>query len=230
MNAVDLPKVMYPINGKPMIGYLADMLEKAGVEKSIAVVGFQGQKVIDYLSDRNRFKFVWQKELLGTGHALMQAREELKNKEGVTVVLNGDNPFYTAASLKKLANKVALEKAVMAVASVKFDPSFSFGRIITDSDGHINRIVEVKNCTPEQLKLEWMNAGLYAFDNSWLWKNIDKIEKNSVSSEYYITDLVEIADSKGDRVVAVPVSHTNEAIGINTLDNLKAAEQALGKK
>lgn len=229
MQATDMPKVMYPIKGKPMVGYIADMLIKAAIKDVVVVVGYQGQKVVDYLSSRDGFKFVWQKEQLGTGHALSQAKDLLKGKDGVTVVLNGDNPFFKFETIERMVKMLDEKQAVMVVSSVELDKSFSFGRIITNPDGHIQKIVEVKNATPEELEYTWMNAGLYAFDNNWLWKNIDKVDLDSISKEYYLTDMVAVANNQSDRVIMVPVTHENEAIGINTLDNLKAAEDILSE-
>jgi bifunctional UDP-N-acetylglucosamine pyrophosphorylase/glucosamine-1-phosphate N-acetyltransferase len=227
INAVDIPKPMFPIKGKPMLGYVADMLKTIKTERPIMVVGFQGQKVLDYLEDRDQFDFVWQKEQLGTGHAVMAAEELLKGKDGTTVVINGDNPFFKPETIERIKNQLEEKQAVMAISSVELDPSFSFGRIITNADGHVQEIIEVKNATPQQLEVRLMNAGLYAFNNDWLWRTIHEIQKDDLSQEFYITDLVAIAAQKGETVIAVPITHPNEAIGINTLDNLKAAEDAL---
>lgn len=229
MNAVDLPKVMFPINGKPMVGYIADTLKELVVNKSIVVVGFQGQKVVDYLSKQGQFEFVWQTDQLGTGDALKRAIPLLKGQPGITIVLNGDSPFFKVDTIKRMVDMIEEKSAVMAVSSVELDKSFSFGRIVTDDDGHILNIVEVKNATPEELELTWMNAGLYAFDNKWLCENIDKITQDSVTQEYYLPELVEIANQMGDKVLSIPVTHSDEAIGINTPENLKAAEEALSK-
>lgn len=229
MNAVDIPKVMFPINEKPMIGYIADTLKDLPINKSIVVVGFQGQKVIDYLSTQGNFEFIWQKEQLGTGHALKQAKPLLDGQPGITIVLNGDSPFFKVDTINRMVEMMKEKSAVMAVSSVELDPSFSFGRIVTDEEGHILKIVEVKNATPEELELTWMNAGLYAFDNKWLCENVDKITQDSVTQEYYLPELVSIANDMGAKVLSIPVTHPDEAIGINTPENLKIAEEALNK-
>jgi bifunctional UDP-N-acetylglucosamine pyrophosphorylase/glucosamine-1-phosphate N-acetyltransferase len=229
MKSVDTPKVMYPINGKPMIGYIVDMLKGLEVNKAIIVVGFQGQKIVDYLGNENEYEFVWQKEQLGTGHALMEAKPLLQGQPGITIVLNGDNPFFKVETIKRMADLITERSAKMAVSSVELDPSFSFGRIVTDEEGHITNIIEAKNATPEQLELTWMNAGLYAFDNKWLCDNVDKITKDELSGEYYLTELVEIANRQGDKVLSIPVTHSDEAVGINTPDNLKIAQEILNR-
>lgn len=228
MNAVDKPKVMFPLHGQPMIGLFAPTIAELKPDTCIFVVGFHGQQVIDYMSARGDYGYVWQREQLGTGHALMQARDLLKSKSGVTLVSNGDNPLFSVATMKKMIRDMEKEDAVVAIASSRLDPDqYPFGRIVRDKTGHVTKVVEVKNCTPEELAIPDLNSGLYAFDNTWLWENIDSIERNDVSKEFYITDLIEIANSDGKRVIAVPVAHDSEAIGINTLDNLAQAEDAL---
>lgn len=229
MNAVDIPKVMFPLKDKPMVGYIADTLKSLEINKSIVVVGFQGQKVVDYLSSRGNFEFVWQNEQFGTGHAVQMAVPLLKNEPGVTIVLNGDSPFFKVDTINRIAETMKEKSAVMAVSSVELDPSFSFGRIVTNEKGHIQKIVEVKNATEDELKLTWMNAGLYAFDNKWLCENIDKITQDSVTQEYYLPELVTIATGMGDKVLSIPVTHPDEAIGINTPDHLKSAEESLSR-
>lgn len=229
MNAVDIPKPMFPLKGKPMVGYIADTLKNLNVNKSIVIVGFKGQKVIDYLSSQGDFDFVWQEEQLGTGHALKMAKPLLEGQPGITIVLNGDSPFFKVDTINRMAEMMEEKSAVIAVSSVELDPSFSFGRIVTNEDGHILRIVEVKNATEDELKLTWMNAGLYAFDNKWLCENVDKITQDSITQEYYLPELVSIANEMGDKVLSIPVTHPDEAIGINTPDNLKFAEESLSR-
>lgn len=227
LNATDKPKAMYPINGKPMVGYFADLISKIAPKKKIFVVGFYGQQVVDYMSYLGDYEFVWQEEQLGTGHAVAKAQAILGNLAGTTVVINVDNPFFKPETIFKLVEQITNNDAVIAIATVKLDPSYYFGRVITDNNNHIKEIVEVKNATPEQLKISTMNAGLYVFNNKWLWENIKKINLDRIYKEYCLPDLVKIAVSNGKKVVGVEVSHKNEAIGINTLQNLELAEQAI---
>ena len=229
INAKNLPKAMYPINNIPMVGYFIDKINKIKPDKTIIVVGFQGQKVVDYINSQS-WEIVWQREQLGTGHAVAQAKKNLVKEKGITIVVNVDNPFFNIQTFKNIASKLRQQKAVIAISSVELDENFSYGRLDEDSSGHIKRIIEVKNATPNELKIKKMNAGLYAFDNKWLWKNLEKLKIDKISGEYYLTDLVAVADKNHDKVIACPIIHIDEAIGINTLDNLRAAEKALEKK
>lgn len=224
INAKDIPKNMYPINGKPMIGYFVDKIKDINPQKTVIVVGFRGENIVDYLKKYN-YSFVWQKKRLGTGHATLQAKKELINFDGITFVVNGDNPFFQVNTYLGLSKKLVSEQAVMGLVSVKLDPKFSYGRLDIDGTGHVRRIIEVKNAVAGELKIKEMNAGLYAFDNKWLWKNINKLEKNKLTGEYYITDLVEIANRQNEKIIAYEIINPQEAIGINTKEHLELAQK-----
>ena len=116
--------------------------------------------------------------------------------------------------------------------SVKFeDPEFwSFGRIIRDRDNEVIGIVEQKDCNGEQLKIKESNPGFYIFDNKWFWENIRKIKTNNVQKEYYLTDMIEIACKQNKKIIAMPVSEEDEALGINNPEQLKQAEEVLRKR
>lgn len=230
INAIDLPKNMFEIKGKPMIGYFQETIAALKPAKSIFVVGFHGQQIIDYLQRHGDYDYVWQKEQLGTGHAAAQAEGMLKGKEGTTIIVNGDNPLFRPETMQKMVGELSSQKAVLAISSAQLDSEqFPYGRIITDPTGHVTRVVEVKNCTSKELKIKDLNCGLYVVDNAWLWDNIGKIQRDGISQEFYITDLVEIANQEDKRVIAIQILDKREAIGINTRDNLKEAEAALKK-
>lgn len=227
INADDIPKNMFPINGKPMIGYFSSTIAALKPNIAIFVVGFHGQQIIDYLQQLGNYEYVWQKEQLGTGHAAAQAENLLKGKNGTTIIVNGDSPFYRPETMLNMTQELKNQNTVLAISAAELNPEqFPYGRIITDSIGHVTRVVEAKNCTSQELSIKQLNCGLYIVDNQWLWDNIGKIQKNDVSQEYYITDLVAIANQEGKRVIAVPIVDKQEAIGINTKEDLQEAEAA----
>lgn len=223
-----LPKAMFELAGKPMIRYNIDNLKNAGVDDIVLVVGFEKEKIIDYLKDE--VEYVEQFERLGTGHAVAMAKEKVVGKSKWVIVSYGDMPFYQPESIKKLVEKVEEEKPTMGMLTVHFDdPEYwAYGRVIRDENGKITKNIEQRDCSPEELKIKDCNPSFYIFDNEWLWKNILKLGTVNAQKEYYLTDLIELA-AKEKGVVDVPVGHEWEAFGINNPAQLKEAEEILKK-
>lgn len=224
LNARKIPKVLYPVNGRPMVSYLVEMLRHSGIGKPILVVGFQGQKVVDTFG--NSVRYVWQRKRLGTGHAVAQAKNLLVGQPGSTFVLNGDHPFFQWATLQGMVEVQRKTGATIIITSCELPSGYPYGRVILGEDGFVQRIVEEKNATPKEKKIRLKNVGLYLFDNAWLWQAMPKLTKDRVSGEYYITDLIELAVGQGKKVATAPLSDPHEAIGINTHENLEAAQKA----
>lgn len=223
LNAKQIPKVLYPVNGRPMVSYVVLMLKNFGIASPIMVVGFQGQKVIEAFG--RQVRYVWQRQRLGTGHAVAQAKDLLAGKSGITYVLNGDHPFFKVKTLQAMG-KVRKDTGATIVIAVYELPNFPYGRVILDQQGFVKRIVEEKNATEEEKKILLKNIGLYLFDNNWLWQALPRLKKDSISGEYYITDLIELAVRQGRKVAPASITDPIEAIGINTPANLVVAERA----
>ncbi|MCX6810634.1 MAG: NTP transferase domain-containing protein [Candidatus Berkelbacteria bacterium] len=224
-----LPKVMFEIAGKPMIRYHLDNLKNAGVSDIVLVVGFEKEKIIDYLGDE--VEYVEQFERLGTGHATSMAKEKVASKSKRVIVSYGDMPFYQPETIKALIEKVKTENPKMGMLTVNFDdPEFwGYGRIIRDDNGKIIKNVEQKDCTPEQLKIKESMPSFYIFNNDWLWANIFKIGRGNAQNEYYLPDLIEVA-AKEDGLVTTQIDNEWEAFGINSPEQLKEAEEILKNK
>lgn len=230
--ASPIPKMMFEINGEPIIKHSVKLIKKAGVSKVVVVVGYKKEMIMDYLGDE--VEYAVQDEQLGTGHATRMAEKNLLGKADSVIVFYGDNPLYKTESIKKLMDLYensdqGKEKPTIALLTVVFeDPMFwAFGRIIRDQEGEVQGIVEQKDCTKEQLKIKESNPGFYIFNGPWLWENLRKLKANNAQKEYYLTDIIKIAVDQGKRVVAIPVEEESEALGINTLEQLKQAEEVL---
>lgn len=222
MRSKDLPKVLHQLNGKPVLEYVLGTIREVGIRAPIIVVGFQGQKIIDKFPN---YRFVWQKSQEGTAHAALQTRDLLKDKDGYTFILYGDNPLLSADTLKRITDEVKNQKATVAIASAKASEELELGHIVTDEQGDVTGIVEKKVADEEtKRRYPWQNAGGWFVENKWLWEALPKINKNPVSGESYLTDLVELAVKDDKKVIAVPVADPAEAIGINTKEHLKQAE------
>lgn len=230
IGATDEPKVMFEVAGKPIIEWAIrpfEELKKQGIiDRLIVVVGFHGEMVVDYLGDRA--EFVWQKEQLGTAHAVRQAENLITGEEGITLISNGDHTLYSADTFKKVLNETIAKQAVLGFAIIKSSNRFgSYGRVIMDKNGNVKNIVETLNATDEQKKIPYRNPNLYAVDNVWLFEALKKVQLNPVKKEFYLTDIIEIAVGENKKIITVEIDNIDEALGINTKEDKEEAEKLL---
>lgn len=226
----DLPKVLLPLRGKPLIQYLLDSVAKLDKAiRPIIVVGYKHGLVKEQLG--KNYVYALQREQLGTAHAVWSARDKIKAKN--ILVLYGDMPLIKTRSLEKLLRLHEDRRAVISMFIARV-PNFSgpnssfldYGRIIRDKFNNIARIVEFRDASPAVRKIREINPGIYSFSTTWLWDNIDKIQTDNVSQEFYLTDIIEVAIREGRHIYSLPID-SKEILGINTLAQLKQAEQML---
>jgi len=223
----DLPKVLYPIGGKPMIKYLISTFKKAGISSPIIVVGYKKELVMKELG--KDYEYAVQDEQLGTAHAVLAARDALASHSGLTFIAYGDMPFWSKETIEGMIKLQAETGVVLVIASAEVGPDYAYGRIIRSKDGRLQKVVEEKDCTPEELKITETNGGFYLVDNTWLFDSLFKIGNVNAKKEYYLTDLISIAVKEEKGVETYKVKNPKEAIGVNDEKNIKAAEDALNE-
>ena len=206
-------KLVQKIYGKEIVKRAVENAEKAGVKDIVAVVGYKKEEVMKVLGDN--IKYAFQDEMLGTGHAVMQAKEYLKGKKGKVLVLNGDVPLIRPETLNKLIEKSIENKEYATLLTAIYDDPTGYGRIVRDEGGNIEGIVEEKDTTEEQKKITEINAGIYCFDIEALLEALEKITPNNKQGEYYITDVIQIMNNRGIKTGAVIVEDNTEILGIN---------------
>ena len=206
-------KLVQKIYGKEIVKRAVENAEKAGVKDIVAVVGYKKEEVMKVLGDNIQYAF--QDEMLGTGHAVMQAKEYLKGKKGKVLVLNGDVPLIRPETLNKLIEKSIENKEYATLLTAIYDDPTGYGRIVRDEGGNIEGIVEEKDTTEEQKKITEINAGIYCFDIEALLEALEKITPNNKQGEYYITDVIQIMNNRGLKTGAVIVEDNTEILGIN---------------
>jgi bifunctional UDP-N-acetylglucosamine pyrophosphorylase/glucosamine-1-phosphate N-acetyltransferase len=229
MGPSDRPKVLHTILGKPMLAYALDAVVASGVDgKPVVIVGHMAEHVRTVCGDA--CEYAEQTELRGTGDAVMRARPLLEGKADDVMVLVGDQPFVTADTIRRVADAHASSGATLTLGTVTVQdyedwraPFADFGRIVRKADGSVERIVEVKDATPDQLALKEINPSYYCFKGSWLWNGLSRLTSDNASGEFYLTDLLAKALSDGEKVQTVPVP-PDEALGVNTLEQLAIAE------
>ena len=206
-------KLVQKIYGKEIVKRAVENAEKAGVKDIVAVVGYKKEEVMKVLGDN--IKYAFQDEMLGTCHAVMQAKEYLKGKKGKVLVLNGDVPLIRPETLNKLIEKSIENKEYATLLTAIYDDPTGYGRIVRDEGGNIEGIVEEKDTTEEQKKITEINAGIYCFDIEALLEALEKITPNNKQGEYYITDVIQIMNNRGLKTGAVIVEDNTEILGIN---------------
>lgn len=221
----DLPKVLHPLCGKPMLWHVLEALRSVTTEKSVVVVGYGAEDVRRYVGDSA--ECVLQEPQLGTGHAALQAESLLKGNTDYVIVTYADMPLLRRETFKRLVETQRLNAGPFSLLTVIADDPRGFGRIVRKTDGTVDAIVEEYVATPEQREIKELNVGAYCFKADWLWEALHRIEKNPKKGEYYLTDVVEIAAKDNLPVQAVVHDDFIETIGINTRVHLSEAEAAL---
>jgi len=219
-----LPKVLHPLAGRPLVEYAVETVAAVTGTAPVLVVGHGSEQVRQTLGDRARY--VIQAQQLGTGHAVMQARELLLGQADAILVSYADMPLLTQATLRAIVGGYQQSGGVMSFLTIIAQDPRGFGRVVRDAAGRPQGVVEEASCTPAQLAIRELNAGVYCFDAEWLWANLSHIPL-SPKGEYYLTDTVALAVSQGRIAHAVQTSDEAELIGINTRVHLAEAEQAL---
>jgi UDP-N-acetylglucosamine diphosphorylase/glucosamine-1-phosphate N-acetyltransferase len=221
----DLPKVLHEINGRPMILFLAETLQKMDFERVVAVVGYKKDLVVKALKDYD-FEFAVQEDQLGTGHAVMMAEEAMNGFEGDVFVLAGDVPFLREETIAGL-HKVHMEADAVAtvLTSEPPDPS-GYGRVIRNNAGLVEKIIEHKDCSSEELKIGEINTGTFVFDSRELFEGLKHIDNRNAQGEYYLTDLMEVFLKQGKKTAAYKTDDYREALGINSREQLKELAKA----
>ncbi|MBP9012473.1 MAG: NTP transferase domain-containing protein [Smithella sp.] len=222
----DLAKVLHVLNGKPLLHYSIEAAKKAGAEKIVAVIGHQAD-IVRKVFAGSGCVFVEQNPQLGTGHAVLQAKDVLADYKGLTVILCGDVPLLKASTIKSLIDNHLANSAVVSVLTTVPPPPHAYGRIVKDDKGNVLKIVEHKDATEEEKKIGEINTGIYCVDTKFLFEALGKVTNHNQQGEYYLTDIVEIAVREGKKVKSFIADDYVEVMGINTVEELSRAEKHL---
>lgn len=218
-------KLIQKIYGKEIVKRAVENVKKAGVEDVVAIVGYMKEQVMNVLGDE--VEYAVQEEMLGTGHAVMQATKYLEGKKGKVIVVNGDVPILRPSTINKLIEKSMENKESATVLTAIYDNPEGYGRIIRDEGGNVKGIIEEKDATDEQKKIQEINAGIYCFDIEVLLEALKEIKPNNSQGEYYLTDLIKIIGNKGLRTGAVIVKDNTEILGVNDRMQLQMLTKVL---
>ena len=219
-----LPKVLHRVGGRTLLDAVLDAAAALAPSRTVVVLG-AGRKEIESSIAGRGVEIAVQDPPLGTGDAVRQALPALHRGNGAVVVLSGDVPLISPATLKSLVERRAAGNLALALLSFRPPEPGDLGRVVRDRAGRVRRIVEAKNATPVQRRIAEANAGVYCFDAGALRSAIGGLERNPASGEYYLTDAVEVLAAAGKPVDAVEAEDWREAWGINTRRELAQAEE-----
>ncbi len=226
----DIPKVLHKIDGKELVKYVIEQALEAGSDEIWLVTGHKGEMVIEATRDYS-VKYVEQKEQLGTGHAVMQADEQLNGKNGDVLILCGDVPLLRPDTLVGFKNAHYDSGSSASVMTTDLNDPYGYGRIVKDKTGSIIRIVEQKDASEDEKKIKEINSGVYIIDSQDLFSSLRHISSDNASGEYYLTDVISIIKKNNKKVSTYKISDATEISGINTTEQLEYAESIIrGRK
>lgn len=223
-----LYKVLHPVGGKPMVQHVVDEVSKLDLSKIVAIVGHGAEKVQDQLGES--VQYAVQSEQLGTAHAVMQAAAHLEDQEGTTIVICGDTPLITADTMASLLSHHTEMNAKATILTAKADDPAGYGRVVRNTEGHVEKIVEHKDSNAEELLIKEINTGTYCFDNRALFDALKKVSNDNSQGEYYLPDVIEILKTNNEIVSAFQTASFEETLGVNDRVALAQAEQYMKKR
>lgn len=229
----DDPKALAMLRGKHFLAHILDTVSSLNLKiKPIIVVGHKKERIFEVFG--NDYNYVHQKEQLGTGHAVLSAKENLNRNHSIIVVISTDQPMISKQTIENLIEVHQNKKSVATIATVVL-PDFEnwhrgllhFGRIVRDENNEILKIVEYKDATEKEKEILEVNPAIYAFDSVWLWENIEKIKNENTQKEYYLTDLLHLAHEQKRKIETVPVASVLEGLQPNTPEELAILEKII---
>lgn len=223
-----LYKVLHKVCGRAMVDHVLTQVELTEPEQVVTVVGHGAEAVEDLLGDRSEYAF--QEEQLGTGHAVLQAEAQLGDKEGMTLIVNGDTPLLTAETFKKLFAYHQAKGAKATILTARADDPTGYGRIIRNDLGIVEKIVEQKDATREEAAVHEINTGVFCFDNQALFKALHQVTNHNAQGEYYLTDVIQILKNQGEIVAAYQTPDFTESLGVNDRVALSNATRIMQRR
>ena len=222
------PKVLHKVCGKEMINHVIDTMRSADIEMVDVVIGRGATEVKKGTEDR-KINYSVQEEQLGTGHAVMCAKEFLGANEGTVAIFVGDGPLITENTVREMLNYHEKGNFKATILTSNMEQPAKYGRIIRDENREVSKIVEFKDCTSQEVLVKEVNSGMYCFDIKELLNSLDRLNNNNAQKEYYLTDVIGILKSQGFKVGAFDVP-VEEITAVNSKVELAAAEQIMRRR
>ncbi|MBE3594829.1 MAG: bifunctional UDP-N-acetylglucosamine diphosphorylase/glucosamine-1-phosphate N-acetyltransferase GlmU [Candidatus Carbobacillus altaicus] len=227
------PKVLHPLLGEPMLGYVLENIEKAAAQEVLLVLGYGRERIMPFYGERATI--VIQEEQRGTGHAARVALDYLKHRgdrleEIEILIVHGDTPLVSSTSLTRLHQAFKQNKSQAALLTAHVERPFGLGRVLRDAEGRVQKIVEEKDATDVERQIKEINVGVYLFEARYLEWALGQLSTDNAQGEYYLTDVIHLILTAGGNVTSVAAVDPDEALSINDRAELAVAEEALRRR
>ncbi|MBI2666001.1 NTP transferase domain-containing protein [Candidatus Woesearchaeota archaeon] len=220
----DKPKVLQQVAGRSLLQHVILLVNTLGIARKVVVIGHLGEQVQQGLSQEKDLFFAWQKEQLGTGHAVKMALPHLKKSHGV-LILYGDVPALRKETVRQLITEHQHKRNTLTILTASLQDPKWYGRILKDTNGKVLGIREAKDCTVEELQIKEINSGIMVVETVFLYSALEKLRPNNQQGEYYLTDIVELACQEGKAVSTVITPDEDEIKGVNSPEELIEMEK-----
>jgi len=225
----DLPKIVHPLGGLPMVGHVLEVCRRLGVKRTLVVIGYQAERVREALATYP-VEFILQEEQRGTAHAVLQTEAALRGFEGDVLVLNGDVPLLSDALVEQLLATHSKSRAVATAVTTRLANPSGYGRVLRDRRGEFRGIVEDVEATAAQRRVKEINAGIYCFSASHLFAGLHTVRPSAVKGELYLPEVLAILLKEKRRIATVVAEDSQEVLGINTRAELAEAYGVLRRR
>lgn len=225
----DRAKVLHMVAGRPMILHVIDTAVEVAGENIVVVIGNHAETVKETVASRAQVLFAFQSEQLGTGHAVQCALPFLPEACRVAVILCGDVPLITSATIRRLIRQHVQHGNEITLLAVTLDHPCGYGRVIRNSSGNVEAIVEESDATADEKRIDLINSGIYCVNKDFLETALSQVESRNAQQEIYLTDIIKIARTAGRKIGLLLLKEPSEVIGINTIEDLQKAEAVIGR-
>ena len=222
------PKALFQVCGRALLEHVLEQTSFIPPEDTWIVVGYKGEEIVARFSDC--YHYAWQHQQLGTGHAVAQCAEDFRDYDGVVLVTFGDMPLFRRESMQALCQILEEEHAACALLTTNSELFPRWARILRDAKGRFARIIEGKDCTPEQSQITELFAGVLAFESKLLFQYLPQLDTSNVQHEFYLTEVPEMMARDGLKITTFPTEDPDDLRGVNTIDDVALCEQILEKR
>ena len=223
-----IPKVLHKLSGDTLLNHVIKTASKLSPDNIVVIIGYKLELVKESVSS-NKILYSIQENQYGTGHAVMQAKNHLKEFEGNTLVLSGDVPLIKASTLSSLINKHQSGGFDASMLTADMEKPDGYGRVVRDLDGNLKKVQEHKDCNTGELEINEINSGIYIFNNQKLFELLPKLDNNNQQAEYYLPDVLSMIVTDNGKIGLEKIKNNDEIQGVNTLEQLSYLENIYEK-